>query len=203
MAAGPASKPRADAAITKTCGGFGGERKLIGPLGEVGTPPYVVHYSAAFTKDMGDKDIKRIIKALAYRGMGTVFEHREHNVDTIVIIFEAIYVSWGDDPRELWQIPEAAGLAQLVLDLGWDGLCALPSTWGAKTIWNLIADKETYSMACRTDLTIAATISHFVARRIGVQAIRMEYPPEGPDFRGCISHFKKVYPNFRHLPGGL
>jgi len=168
----------------------------------VDKPPYVVHYTVAFTKHMSDKDIKRIIKVLAYRGQGAVIEHRMNNVGTIVIVFEASYVSWGDDPRELWQIPEAVRLAQKVLDLGWDGLCALPSTWGVKTIWYLIADKEKYSMACRTTLALSATISHFVARGNRVQAVCIEYP-EGPDFRECISHFKKVYPEFRHLPGGM
>ena len=78
-------------------------------------------------------------------------------------MFTAIYPSWDDDDRELWDIPEAGDLADRVVELGWGAIWAIPSAWRrGENINHLIGDTR-FSPECRQLLAREARISHYIA----------------------------------------
>ena len=114
--------------------------------------PWILHYTVRFTPDMSDADIQNIIIAVAMMSKKAVDTRRMRGVNNCVLMFVAIYPSWDDDKRELWQIPEAGALADRVLKLGWDGIWTLAWAWEAKTIYYLTGDSKRFTPECRQHL---------------------------------------------------
>ena len=111
---------------------------------------------------MSDADIQRIIIAVAYKK--AIDARRMRAVkDNCVLMFVAIYPSWDDDKRELWQIPEAGTLADRVLKLGWDGIWIIAWAWQAKTIYYLTGGNKRFTEECRQRLARESDISTSIA----------------------------------------
>lgn len=122
----------------------------------------IVHFVARFTSDMGDEDIKRIIRTLAHRGQAALGEHNMTETGSSGIVFEARFTSRADEERECWNFPEALDLLERVWTQGWDGLLALPTLWQVKNVQQLI-DDPTIDVRLRRELWMGASNTEFVA----------------------------------------
>jgi hypothetical protein len=188
----------ASSAIREEFGRFRGHRNFLRrdcphDKDESDDAPWLLQYTASFTSNMTDDDILLIIQTLALKAMSSVVTRDMLEVDNAVIMFSATYTSRAGDKRELWQIPEAGVLAGRVLNLGWDGLWELPSTWGVKTVWYLVSDNGVrFTDTWRQSFACQANISHYI--RDQVAPCDHNTIPTNPGHGSGLKIFKSLYP---------
>ena len=176
--------------VTQVFGRFHGNENFLNTTPPEDVPknvPWILHYTARFTSDMNDDYIMDIIDQVACMVNNFIDEYTGDN--QVVVMFTAIYPSWDDDDRELWDIPEAGDLADRVVELGWGAIWAIPSAWRRGENINHLIGNTRLSPECRQRLAHETRISGFIRyqqahRKHEVDALVTDVLP-------CILHFEE------------
>ena len=154
--------------------------------------PWISKYTARFTANMTDDDIKDIIQTLVVRAKQAVVENAERLKRNYVIMFHADYSSLGNTWL-LYTKPEAVQLANRVKACGWGGLCALLTLWRVKSVRDVIAD-ERFPLPDRKFMFNDSNITFFISSGMKPhEHIEIEDAPADESL--FIRIFEKAFPD--------
>jgi hypothetical protein len=153
----------------------------------------IIYQAAEFTSDMSPEDIRHIIRTLAIQGWCSL--HEMSAVPICGIIFQAVFASWADDTRDLWEIPEARLEASAIMAQGWEGLQFIAWAWQLLNVWDLATD-ETIPWKMREEwLQEATKVTCVLDGSRNRTTDLIEYLDIPAMYRSYVI-FRELYPNF-------